>query len=227
MPLLLVLALLLAAQDPDGRRPIVAAPSTVDVLTFTSYSDSLAALYASRDIDGMQRLFAQASTMEQRLLGRYRLFPVTQDTHYLDDLPAPEEAHSAREFALLSALWAYRVANAPPWKIPSYGKRSEALLNRAKSLDAEDPFVLLVDGQALLYKPALFGGDINAALQRFTHLRRVVLGHPQAGIPLLEADVWTWYAMHKLDHASAEQVRQRLLAAEPPPLYRQFLTDPP
>ncbi|MEM8560059.1 MAG: hypothetical protein AAGG50_19755 [Bacteroidota bacterium] len=225
--LILTLSMPTPSPEPDPREPapLLSAPSPA--LAFAAFSDSLAVLYASRDVPGMKRLYARATSLEQRLLGRYRLYPVTQDEAFLDDLPDADEATSAREYALLSALWAYRVAEAPPWKIPSYGKRSEALLERAKSLDADAPFVLLVDGQALLYKPALFGGDLNAALQRFTHLRRVLLGSPHPGLTTLEADVWAWYAMHKLEHASAEEVRQQLLAQAPPRLFRDFLTNPP
>ncbi|MEL6771802.1 MAG: hypothetical protein AAFP18_12115 [Bacteroidota bacterium] len=227
MPTLLVLLLTMLSPTPpaccaDGDASVPPA-----VLSFATYSDSLATFYGSRDVTAMKRLYQDAATVEQRLLARYRLFPITQDGTYLDDLPDADEAESARELALLSALWAYRVANAPPWKVPTYGRRSEALLDRAKALDDDDPYVLLVDGQALLYKPSIFGGDVNAALVRFRHLRRVLPQHPHTGIPRVEADVWAWYAMHKLGHDAADGLREQLLAEQPPVLFRQFLTDPP
>ncbi|MEM6783491.1 MAG: hypothetical protein AAF624_07115 [Bacteroidota bacterium] len=224
MPTLLVLLLTMLSPTPAACCADDRAPA---VLSFATYSDSLATFYGSRDVSAMKRLYQDAATVEQRLLARYRLFPITQDDVYLDDLPDADEAASARELALLSALWAYRVANAPPWKIPGYGRRSEALLDRAKALDDDDPYVLLVDGQALLYKPSIFGGDVNAALGQFTHLRRVLPQHPHTGIPRVEADVWAWYAMHKLGHDAADSLRIQLLAQRPPVLFRQFLTDPP
>ncbi|MEM8599589.1 MAG: hypothetical protein AAGF99_06700 [Bacteroidota bacterium] len=227
MPTLLVLLLAMLAPTPSVCCVDEELPVSIAVLSFATYSDSLATFYGSRDVAAMERLYGSAATLEQQLLARYRLYPVTQDDAYLRDLPDGDEARSARELALLSALWAYRVSDAPPWKIPSYGRRSEALLDRARALDADDPYVLLVDGQALLYKPSIFGGDVNAALNRFTHLRRVLPQHPHTGIARVEADVWAWYAMHKLGHDAAEPLRAQLLSEQPPVLFRQFLTDPP
>ena len=177
MPTLLELLLTMLSPTPPACCADGDAPAPPAVLSFATYSDSLATFYGSRDVTAMKRLYQDAATVEQRLLARYRLFPITQDGTYLDDLPAP--------------------------------------------------YVLLVDGQALLYKPSIFGGDVNAALVRFRHLRRVLPQHPHTGIPRVEADVWAWYAMHKLGHDAADGLREQLLAEQPPVLFRQFLTDPP
>jgi hypothetical protein len=223
-PVTLLLALaLLVSPLPDTPPPGEANPSL---------PDSAAALYARKDPSGLTRLRAQARTVSDDLLLRYRLYPLTRDTRHLEDLPEPEPSASARDLALLSALWAYRTAEAPAWRIPAYGRRSDALLQRARALDPEDPFVLLVDGQSALYRPALFGGSAETALARFTRLRdalrrREASGRPVAGLPLVEAEVWVWYTLRKLGRGDTDALRDRLLAQNPPPLYREFLLDPP
>gem|GEM_PF-1045399 len=222
MTLLLALALLAAA--PAADRP---TPAPVP-----SLADSVATLYARKDPAGLDRLRTRARTVSDDLLLRYRLYPLTQDARHLADLPEPPAGASARDLALLSALWAYRTASGPAWKVPTYGRRSDALLQRAKALDPADPYVLLVDGQSALYRPALFGGSAADALDRFTRLRdllrqREVAGRPVDGLPVIEAEVWVWYTLRKLGRGDSDALRDRLLAQRPAPLYREFLLSPP
>jgi hypothetical protein len=197
------------------------APST------TVSSDTLAALYAHRDAEGIERLHTHANTVSDELLYRYRLYPLTLDARYLSDIPEEDDCHTARDYALLAALWAYRAGEAPPWKLPVYGMRSEAVLDRARGLDPDEPYVLLVEGQSLLYRPGIFGGSAEDALEKFERLRAVLRDHPTPGISPFEPEVWIWYTLHKLGRPNTERVRQRLLAQDPPPLFHQFLIDPP
>lgn len=210
MPLLLLL-LALFATDPGGTSP----------------PDTIAALYAHNDRDGLVRLHAEARSTTDDLLVRYRLYPLTQDARYLADIPDESEAHSAQDLALLAALWAYRAAEAPPWKLPFYGGRSDKLLERARALDADDPYVLLVGAQSLLYRPRVFGGSAEAALAEFERLRDVLRERPTPGISPFEPEVWIWYSLRALGRPHTDRVRDRLLAQDPPPLFRQFLLDPP
>lgn len=189
--------------------------------------DTLASLYAHNDSAGLVRLHARAHTASDELLYRYRLYPLTLDTRYLDDIPDESDCRTARDFALLAALWAYRAAEAPPWKLPVYGMRSDRLLERARALDPEEPYVLLVDGQSLLYRPGLFGGSSEKALHVFERLRTVLRDRPTPGISPFEPEVWVWYTLQKLGRPNTDRVRDRLLAKNPPPLFRQFLIDPP
>lgn len=190
-------------------------------------TDSLTHYYAARDAEAIARLHRQAADVEERLLCSYRLFALTRDDAWLRDLPGEDALASARGLALLSAHWAFRAANAPAWRLPIYGRRSEAILRRAQTLDAEEPYVLLVEGQSLYYKPALFGGDVAAAEARFERLREVIREHTVPGLHPFEADVWVWMAQRKRHDPAAEALRARLLAQQPPPLFRQFLLDPP
>lgn len=197
------------------------------LLLFANPPDTLASLYAHNDSAGLVRLHAEAHTASDELLYRYRLYPLTLDDRYLDDIPEETDCRSARDFALLAALWAYRAAEAPPWKLAVYGIRSDRLLERARALDPDEPYVLLVDGQSLLYRPGLFGGSGEKALQKFERLRTVLRDRPTPGISPFEPEVWIWYTLQKLGRPNTDRVRERLLAKGPPPLFRQFLLDPP
>lgn len=224
MPLLLALLLLAPAY--------AAKPSAFHPAPPVAHPDTIAVLYGRMDRAGLDHLLAGARSVSEELLLRYRLYPLTRDARYLQDLPDERDLRSARDLALLSALWAYRVAEAPPWRLASYGRRSDALLQRARRLDPNDPYVLLVDGQSYLYRPGIFGGNTEAALERFVRLRdelrrREAAGRPVPGLPPIEAEVWVWYTLRKLGRSDTDRLRERLLAQDPPPLYRAFLQAPP
>lgn len=189
--------------------------------------DTLATLYAQKNAPALARLQAAPSDPAQDLLVRYRLYPLTQDARVLRDLPDESACRSARDLALLAALWAFRAAEAPPWKLPFYGTRHDRLLRRALALDPEDPYVLLVEGQSLLFRPAVFGGDAEAALKRFEALRAAIRQRPVDGISPFEPDVWVWYTLRRLGRPNTDRMKERLLAQDPPPLFREFLQGPP
>ena len=213
-----LLGLLLAASLYVFPSP----PATASLVT-----DSLTHFYASQDAAAIARLYRSAQTREERLLCSYRLFPLTKDDAWLSGIPDSDDARTARELALIAAHWAYRAANAPAWRLPTYGRRSERVLNRARALDPDEPYVLLVEGQSLLYKPAIFGGDAEEAQRRFERLRSVLRARPAPGIHPFEAEIWIWLALRKHDEPAAQAMRRQLFAQSPPPLFRQFLIDPP
>ncbi|NNF57865.1 MAG: hypothetical protein HKN04_06455 [Rhodothermaceae bacterium] len=211
---LLGLVLLLATAAPPA-----AADSPV--------TDSLTHYYTAQDAAAIARLYAEARTREERLLCSYRLYPLTNDDDWLTSLPSDPTSTSARELALIAAHWGYRAATAPAWRIPTYGRRAESILRRAQALDPAEPYVLLVEGQTLFYKPALFGGDVEAARARFEQLRNVLGRGGVPGLHPFEAEVWIWLTYHRERHPEADRLREHLLARQPPPLFRQFLLDPP
>lgn len=193
-----------------------------------SFLDSTQVYYAQQDAEALTNLLAQADTRFADLICRYRLYPLTEDEDLLAALPAEMDDGSARELAILSGLWGYRAARAPIFSAIRYGRRSERLLDAAKAKDPDDPYVLLIEGQSLLFKPAIAGRDEEAALDRFNRLHTVLQQTPKSvGISMTEAQLWRWYALHQLDMDNAAAVRNELLATNPPPLYRQFLQDPP
>jgi hypothetical protein len=221
--LALLAALLLGLPSPTA--PAAAPPAAVASPTV---SDSLTYYYAQQDTSGVDRLYRQAArTRLDRLLCLYRLFPMTLDEGYLDAIPSDEGVRSARELALISALWAYKAAHGPAWHLPTYGRRSERILEAALKRDPDEPYALLVKGQGLYYKPGWFGGDVAEAQRTFERLRQVLRRRPAPGVHPFEAEVWIWMAVRKQDAERGAELRRRLLAQSPPPLFRQFLIDPP
>lgn len=190
-------------------------------LTFAEFTQQH---YSARDVDALRALCAEASTTEATLLCRYRLYPLTKEDTLLDDLPVRPDEPTTRTLALLSGLWGYRAANAPVVTAVRYGLYSDRLLRQARELSPDDPFVLLVEGQSLLFRPRLAGRDAEAALERFRRLESVLPRHPHCGISRMEARIWIWFTLRDLDPAEARQLRRDLLADRPPPLYRQFLS---
>ena len=229
--MLAVLLTLFAGLAPFGAPadPVATArPQWPAAAHDATIGDSLTHYYAQLDTSAVDRLYRRkARTLRDRLLCRYRLFPMTLDDAYLRDIPSDAGLTSARDLALVSALWAYKAANSSKIHLPTYGRRSERILKRALELDPDEPYALLVKGQSLFYKPSWFGGDVEAAKDTFEELRRVLRSRRVPGIHPFEADVWIWMAVRKLDPAEGRAMRQRLLARRPPPLFRQFLLDPP
>lgn len=190
--------------------------------------DSLTYYYVRQDAGAIDRLYrTKARTREDRLLCLYRLYPMTLDERYIAEVPSEEGVTSARELALISALWAYRASSGPAWRLPTYGRRSERILERALARDPAEPYALLVRGQGLYYKPGIFGGDVAAAQRTFEQLRQRVSGRGIPGLHPFEAEVWIWMAVRRQDEAAGAALRQRLLAQGPPSMFRQFLIDPP
>ena len=199
---------------------VAGAPSPVQ--------DSLTYYYARQDTSGVDRLYRrQARTRLDRLLCLYRLFPMTLDEGYLADIPPDQGVRSARELALISAMWAYKAANGPAWSLPTWGRRSERILNEALRRDPDEPYALLVKGQGLYYKPRIFGGDVAEAQRTFERLRQVLARRPAPGIHPFEAEVWIWMSVRKQDRARGAALGRRLLAGNPPRMFRQFLLSPP
>lgn len=188
-------------------------------------SDSVYTYYTHERVADLERLRQTETSRTEQLLVTYRLYPLTRNKRLLANIPqdAPSGT-SARELAFLSALWGYRILGMPPWKMVEYGRRSERFLQRAKALNANDPFVLLVEGQALLFKPALFGGDKKQALARFRQLESVLKARGDPNVGVLEARVWQYVALLKMEDPEAERLRKTLLTGDVPPLFRKFLS---
>jgi hypothetical protein len=183
--------------------------------------------YADKDVETLRTLFAQAPTREDSLFLRYRLYALTREFDLIADIPSKVDSATAREFALLSALWGYRIRNVGLINLYIYGRRSNGMLNRALSLDDDDPLVMLIEGQSLLFRPGIAGGDKHKALQRFRELKRLVDHAPACGLDPQEIDAWIWYTLEKLGAQEADSARARLLGGELRPLYREFVQSPP
>jgi len=200
----------------------------VALLTSANFHETAQALYGAGDRAGLERLCATATRQEEDLLCRYRLYPLTENRALLNNLPTDlNEQASARSLALLAGLWGYKASVAPITRMPGYGGRSLRLMERARALDPDEPFLLLVDGQSLLFRPAIAGGNRRQALERFTRLQTVAQRRSGSGVSTHEAEIWRWYALHRMNDASAPALRERLLRQNMPTLYHAFLNDPP
>lgn len=198
------------------------------LMTTSPFAQAAETAYAQQDADQLRKLMDRASSRSDSLLVRYRLYPLTEDETLLDDIPPSLPDGSAREYALLSGLWAYRAGEASLFSALRYGRRSTSLLHKAKDRATADPFVLLVEGQSLLFRPSLAGGDSNAAAKRFARLSEIVEVEDFDGISRTEAQVWRCLALKEAGRsAEAESLSEHLHTQDLPPLYRQFLESPP
>jgi len=198
------------------------------VMLSSPFAEATQEAYAQQDADRLRALFERASSRADSLLVRYRLYPLTEDASVLDDLPSSLPDGTAREYALLSGLWAYRAGEASIFSVVQYGRRSTTLLEKAKARAPEAPFVLLVEGQSLLFRPAMAGKDADAAADRFGRLTEIVRAEQVPGISVTEARVWECVALKEAGHTDqAEALRTHMLDQDLAPLYRQFLESPP
>lgn len=193
-----------------------------------SFADSTQTYYAEKNAAALLEMCAHTTSRAEVLLCQYRLYPLTNDDQYIDDLPTELDDASAQELALLSGLWGYRAAQANIFQIIRLGGRSDHFLQEAKAVDPQEPFVLLIQGQSLLFRPRFAGGDKREALAAFEELLSIVSQRPDPGISPMEAKLWIWYTLEKLgEDEEAAALKQDLLASNPPTLYREFLADPP
>lgn len=192
------------------------------------FAEAIQTAYAQQDADRLRTLFDRASSRADSLLVRYRLYPLTEDASVLEDLPSSLADGTAREYALLSGLWAYRAGEASIFSAMQYGRRSTNLLEKGKARAPEAPFVLLVEGQSLLFRPAIAGKDADAAAERFARLAEIVATEEVPGITKTETQVWQWLALREADRSDeAQTLYDRLTGRQLAPLYRQFLESPP
>lgn len=220
-------AILLTSFFGAGIMPLP-APTFGDGGVSSTVRDSLTYYYSQQDTRAIQRLYrSRARTREEQLLCLYRLYPLTQNAAYIQDIPAESSVGNARELSLIAALWAFRAADGPVTRLPTYGRRSERILNSAIARDAQEPYALLVRGQSLFYKPRMFGGDVREAQRTFEQLRTVLARRSVPGIHPFEAEIWIWMCVRKLNAVRGRTLQQRLLSQRPPPLFRQFLVSPP
>jgi len=192
------------------------------------FADRVQDAYAHKDADALRTLLNDADTRADSLLARYRLYPLTENAALVENLPKRLDGGSAREWALLSGLWSYRAGEASIFSAVSYGRRSANLLETAQSIDPNDPYVLLVGGQSLLFRPSIAGKDPDGAVQQFEQLAQLAAQNKTDGIPEVEALTWHWLALKEADRAEeARALYQRLTSRDLPPLYQQFIDDPP
>lgn len=204
------------------------ASTTSSPLLPPAMSDSSHIYYANQDVDQLRAGLEAAGERSDKLLYRYRLYPLTEDADVLSGIPSSLDGASARELALLAGLWAYRAGEASTLGAIRYGRRSVNLINAAREKDPLDPFVLLIEGQSLLYRPSMAGGNPHIAADRFEQLRTVLGINDDVPIEQEEAMIWHWIALQEAnENDRAASLHDELAQADLRPLYRQFLESPP
>lgn len=211
---------------------LACAASVLLSVPTTAYSptmpDSSHIYYAEQNVERLRAGLENAESRFEDLLYRYRLYPLTEEADLLNDLPTTLDDGSAQELALLSGLWAYRAGEASMMGALRYGRRSMNVLRAAKERDRFDPFVLLVEGQSLLYRPSIAGRDPDAASTCFERLRTVLASQSAASIDEEEAMIWHWIALQEAGQEDeAASLYDKLADSNLPPLYQQFLESPP
>ena len=197
------------------------------VLVGSSRADSVQHFYAQADAEALRAICRTVDSVYEDLLCRYRLYPLTADAALLDDLPTELEGAGAREMAILAGLWGYRATSGSILSKIRSGRKASRWLSEAKALAADEPFVLLIEGQSFLFRPAIFGGDDHRALEVFRKLQRSLDSTGTADITPLEADLWIWFTLTRLEDPAALTVRESIERRNPPPLFADFLANPP
>lgn len=192
----------------------------------SGFSEEIQDAYERKDTLRLRKALQAATTQSEKFLAIYRLYPLTLDKSLLRNIPTELKQSSAREYALLAALWSYRI-NEDKSILISAGMRINGLLDKAKRLNPNEPVYLLVDGQGLFYMPSVFGGSYNKALVRFRTARDVIVREKPAGLSRLDAETWIWYTLQKQKAANAQTYKQELLGRGLPQVYREFLLSPP
>lgn len=192
------------------------------------FADRVQSAYAREDAEALRALLQDADSRTDSLLVRYRLYPLTENAALLSELPKTLDEGTAREWALLSGLWSYRAGEASIFSAVTYGRRSANLLETAQSIDPNEPYVLLIGGQSLLFRPSIAGKDPAAAAKQFDQLATLAEQEKTDGIPPVEAYIWKWLALKEAGQTDeARSMHATLEDQKIPPLYRQFLEDPP
>lgn len=198
------------------------------MMATSPFAQATQTAYAQQDADRLRQLMDRASSRADSLLVRYRLYPLTEDEGVLQNIPSSLSDGSAREYALLSGLWAYRAGEASFFSAIQYGRRSTSLLEKAKERAPEAPFVLLVEGQSLLFRPSIAGKDLEGAVDRFAKLSELLENDGYEGISRTEAQIWQWLALKEAERVDeSKSLRKQLQRQDLAPLYRQFLASPP
>lgn len=193
------------------------------LLAITPSPDSVNTSYLQHDVEELRAVLDTTTDRSMRLLCLYRLYPLTHEEELLEEIPTDLEEGSAADYAILSGLWGYRTGEAGFPSVITYGRRSSRLLDQAEALDPEAPFVLLVKAQSLLFRPAIFGGDKEQALEILQGLHQRLAASEHPAIVSEEAEVWIWYALTKLDPDRADRMRAELMRRSLPPVLEEFV----
>lgn len=188
--------------------------------------------YNQSDFDQLHRaraLFFRATEGQARTalahyyvgLARYRAANLVQDDEdqtlrYVND--AINHLQKATELkpdladarALLSGLYGLKIG-LKPFKAMSLGPKSNRAMERAKELAPNNPRVVLIDGTGDYFKPGMFGGDKERALEKFERAAQLA-EQEQVDDPLLpswgHAEACAWIGYAHMEAGRTKEARQ-------------------
>lgn len=187
--------------------------------------------YNQSNLDQLHRartLFARATNGREHTalahyyigLARYRAANLVQDDEdqslrYVNDgidhLEKATDLDSgfADAHALLSGLYGQKIGM-KPFKAMTLGPKSDRAMEQAKELAPDNPRVLLIDGTGDYFKPSMFGGDKEAALQKFERAAQLA-EREQVDDPLQpswgHADAYAWIGYAHMEADRPKEAR--------------------
>jgi len=167
------------------------------------------------DLDGSDKLY-----------GIYRLYPISKNKKDLESLPSNLEEikeASAADYAVLSALWAFKSRYLGSINWIRAIRRSDKLLKRALSIDSKDPIVSLIHAQSLMYRPKIAGGSKQDARDRLITLKGQIAGSESCSLFIQEVDVWIWKVTKEINPELAESLKSKLLSQPLSKLNRRII----
>lgn len=171
---------------------------------------------------------SQSTTGFDKALASYRLAVNAQLSGDLDSakvyladaetiLNADSEQKSADHYALLAQVYGYHIALSP-MKGALYGPKSASALNKAFSLDSENPRAFFVAGISKYNTPALFGGSKQSALTAFDEAIARYSNDDASGFNWGHAEAFVWRGLTHLALNDVEKAKadwQNALAIAP------------
>lgn len=209
---------------------------TITLLITAIYGNS--AVAAQVDVDQIEQAAQQLDsktllTMSQttsgfdKALANYRLAVTSQLSDKLEEakaylLTAEEilthegEPKTADHYALLAQIYGYHIALSP-MKGALYGPKSASALNKAFSLDSENPRAHFVAGVSKYNTPALFGGSKKSALSAFDGAINRYSDNDTSGFNWGNAEAFVWrglthLALNDVEKAKADWQSALLIA---------------
>lgn len=152
-------------------------------------------------------------------------FKEDQKEAYLDEAvewleKATEEDKSfAEAYALLASCYGKKASGI--FSGMKYGPKSDAAMTKALELSPENPRVLMLDAIGKLYKPSMFGGSTEGAIEGFTKAADAFKNWQPPNIMAptwghAEAYAWLGQALAKQEkYKQAEQAYQKALDIQP------------
>lgn len=117
-----------------------------------------------------------------------------------------QEADNAEAWALLSRLYATKIAFSPMSGV-YYGPKAGSSISKARKLAPDNPRVHLIAGVNDYYTPAVFGGSKSAALQALNNAIKHYASDRDSGYHWGLAETYVWRGIVQMELNYPEKAR--------------------